>query len=501
MLGDPGAYTIRLTPSTVPYVVFVGAVLIAYFGVAPRWRWVAVVVASVLFYLGWAAPGAVAGMLALVLLAHLSARAMRSRPRLKLLWCTVGVVGSIGTLAVLKYFDFFAAEAARLLSALGVQAHAPQLGLLLPVGYSFLVFSVTSYVVDVYRGKLEPAGLGELAAYLTFFPKLLAGPIERATHFLPQWRERLGFDSEKVVMGTNLILWGLFKKVVIADRLAPFVDRAYETPAFSTPIDLIVGTYFYAFQIYCDFSGYTDIAIGAILLFGIALDVNFHHPYLSRSVPEFWNSRWHISLGRWFRDYVYIPLGGNRRGRFRTYLNVMIVFVLSGIWHAGMVEASVGWNFALWGAINGAYVVLWNACSAVWGSLKARYPRLRRIDDLPGVYPLQALLTFHLILLSWVFFRAANIADAWTVITQVANNVGNLPMLARFYPFTSFEFVLSVGLIVFLLVVEASTDRRPLVDRLLRAPTAARWATGFVLAGALLVLGKWGTQTFIYMQF
>ncbi len=501
MLRDAEVTLLQLSPSSIPFLIFTGAVTAVYFSVAPRLRWFVVVLASFVFYLGWASPGAALGVVGLILLAYLTTRAMRAQANLSLLWCTVGVVGSIGTLAVLKYFDFFAAETARFLAGIGIAANAPQLGLLLPVGYSFLVFSVMSYVVDVYRGKLEPAGLGELAAYVTFFPKLLAGPIERATNFLPQWRERFRFDSQKAVMGINLILWGLFKKVVIADRLAPFVNKAYETPAFSTPIDLIVGTYFYAFQIYCDFSGYTDIAIGAILLFGIALAPNFHHPYLSRSVPEFWNSRWHITLGKWFRDYLYIPLGGSRRGRLRTYLNVMIVFVVSGIWHAGMVEAAVGWNFALWGAINGVYVVLWTALSAVWGSLKSRFPRLARLDTFPGVYLLQALLTFHLVLVSWIFFRAASIADAWTVMTRVADNFGNLPMLARFYPFANFEFVLSVALIVFLLAVEILTDKRLLVDRLVRAPAAVRWAAGFALVAALLVLGKWGTQTFIYMQF
>lgn len=490
-----------LSPSSIPFLIFLGAVAVVYFRVPPGLRWLAVVLTSFVFYLGWASPAAAVGVLVLILLAHLSAHGMTRYPRYKRLLCAVGVVGSIGTLAVLKYFDFFTAEAARLLTSLGVSADPPQLGLLLPIGYSFLVFSVTSYVVDVYRGKLAPAALGDLAAYLTFFPKLLAGPIERATNFLPQWRERFRFDSEKAVMGIYLILWGLFKKVVIADRLALFVNRAYETPAFSTPMDLIVGTYFYAFQIYCDFSGYTDIAIGAILLFGVKLAPNFHHPYLARSVPEFWNSRWHISLGTWFRDYLYIPLGGSRAGRIRQYLNVMVVFVVSGLWHAGMVESSPGWNFAIWGAINGVYVVLWTALSLSWGRLTTRFKRLRRLDTFPGIYLLQALLTFHLILFSWIFFRAASVQDAWTVITRVGENLGNLPMLARFYNFASFEFRLSVALIVFLLLVEVLTDKRTLVDRLVRAPLFVRWAAGYALVIALVVLGQWGIKTFIYMQF
>lgn len=490
--------SLQLAPSSVPYLIFVGLALVAYFGVPTRLRWLAVVVASAAFYLSWASPAAAAGVLALILLAHFTGRGMVARPRYKRLLCTVGVVGSIGTLAVLKYFDFFSAEVWRLF---GASAAPPHLGLLLPVGYSFIVFSVTSYIVDVYRGKLQPAALTDLSAYVTFFPKLLAGPIERATNFLPQWKERLQFDSEKAVMGLNLILWGLFKKVVIADRLATFVNNAYETPAFSTPIELIVGTYFYAFQIYCDFSGYTDVAIGVILLFGIKLAPNFHHPYLARSVPEFWNSRWHISLGTWFRDYLYIPLGGSRAGRFRTYLNLMIVFVVSGIWHAGMVETSFGWSFAVWGAINGVYVIVWTMLSKLWGAWAERRPGIRKLDTFPGVRVLQSLLTFHLVAFSWIFFRAASLSDASDVIKRVYENLANLPMLARFYDYSALEFRLSVVLIVFLLVVEIVTDKRMLVERLVKAPAPVRWAVGFGFVLALVILGKWGTQTFIYMQF
>lgn len=492
-----------LALNSLPFLALLGAAVLVFYLSPGRYRWLAVTLASVLFYLTWASPIALLGVFALVLLAYFCAVGMGRYPRYRLILSTVGVVGSLGTLALLKYFGFFLTESMSLLHALGLTSsgEAPTFDLVLPIGYSFITFSVTSYIVDVYRGKQQPARLTDLTVFVIFFPKLLAGPIERATHFLPQWRERVRFDSAKAVMGMQLILWGLFKKVVIADRLAPFVNAAYETPAFSTPFDLLIGTYFYAFQIYCDFSGYTDIAIGAIMLFGVVLAPNFHHPYLSRSVPEFWNSRWHISLGKWFRDYLYIPLGGSRVSRLRTYLNVMVVFVVSGIWHAGMIGTSLGWSFAIWGVINGFYVVLWSAFSTAWQWVTKRLPQLRALDTFPGVYTIQAVLTFHLITFSWIFFRASSLSDAWTVVTKIYTNLGSLPMLARFYDFSSFDFRLSLLLILLLLLIELLTDRMSLVERIMSAPRGVRWGFAYVAVVALVILGKWGTPTFIYMQF
>ena len=222
----------------------------------------------------------------------------------------------------------------------------PRLGVTTPVGYSFYAFSAASYLIDIYARRLSGSHHpGHVALYVAYFPKIFAGPIERATAFLPQVVGRPARRSRScAVLGLQLIGWGLFKKVVIADNLAPLVDRNFGIVAFASPIELLVSVYFFAFQIYCDFSGYTDIAIGVSLLFGLQLMENFRRPYLSRSTAEFWGERWHISLGRWFRDYLYIPLGGSRAGPLRRYLNIMVVFVVSGLWHAGL-GYGVGWTF------------------------------------------------------------------------------------------------------------------------------------------------------------
>ena len=242
----------------------------------------------------------------------------------------------------------------------------PRLNLLLPVGLSFYTFSAISYMIDVERGTIAAERhLGRFALYVAFFPKLLAGPIERAGSFLKQLTRPVSFDAVLVAGGLQLMLLGLFKKVVIADRLAEFVDPGFANPALQSPVTVLIAVYFYAFQIYCDFSGYSDIAIGAAAVLGIRLMENFRRPYFAASVPEFWGRRWHISLMQWFRDYLYIPLGGNRVARPRWYLNQMIVFLVSGLWHGA------NWTFVVWGALNGAYQIAYFMTAGIRGAAAA----------------------------------------------------------------------------------------------------------------------------------
>jgi alginate O-acetyltransferase complex protein AlgI len=487
--------------NSVQFVAFVLAVAAVFFATPHRLRWLVIAAASAYFYATWESWTAVLGVFALTVGGFVAALAMARFPRLRKPICAAALVVILGTLAVLKYLDFLVAEFLTLLIAVGVAAEgtvSPALGWHLPIGYSFVTFSIASYVIDAYRGRLPPAPLSGLVAYVAFFPKLLAGPIERATNFLPQWWERRRFDPQRAGYGLYLILWGLFKKVVIADRLAPFVDQAYAAPAFATPVELIVGTYFYAFQIYCDFSGYTDIAIGAFSVLGFELAPNFRHAYLSRSVSEFWNSRWHITLGTWFRDYLYIPLGGNRVARWRTSLNVLTVFVVSGLWHAGMVGTEVDWSFAAWGALNGSFVVFALVTAPLWARAARAVPRVAASRVLTF---LSAVGTFHLITFTWIFFRADSMRDAFTVITSVYQNAAQLPMLASFYDYRAFDFLASLVLIAFLLAVELVSEGKPMWERLRAWPRGLRWAYYYVLLGGLVVLGEWGVATFIYMRF
>jgi D-alanyl-lipoteichoic acid acyltransferase DltB (MBOAT superfamily) len=276
-----------------------------YYALPPTRRWPLLLVASLGFYATFRASYLLL-LLGITGVSYVGGRALSaaSTPR---------------ALLVFKYYDFLA------------PAVFPRLGIVVAVGLSFYTFSCVSYLADVYAGRLPPERhFGYFALYVSFFPKLLAGPIERAGPFLSQVRKPVVFDSAGVTLGLQLMLWGLFKKVVIADRLAPFVDSAYALPAFTSPADLVLGTYFFAFQLYCDFSGYSDMAIGAAKVLGIDLAQNFRRPYFSTSVPEFWAQRWHLSLAGWFRDYMYIPLGGSRGSRLRRYANVLAVFLVSG---------------------------------------------------------------------------------------------------------------------------------------------------------------------------
>jgi D-alanyl-lipoteichoic acid acyltransferase DltB (MBOAT superfamily) len=303
-------------------------------------------------------------------------------------------------------------------------------------------------------------------------------------------------DPTRVVLGLQLIGWGLVKKVVIADNLAPLVDRTFGIVGFAAPLELLISVYFFAFQIYCDFSGYTDIAIGIALLFGVQLMENFRRPYLSGSTAEFWGSRWHISLGHWFRDYLYIPLGGSQAGKLRQYLNLMLVFVVSGLWHAGL-GYGVGVTFLVWGALNGAYQWIGLATRDFWRSLGARVPSVAA--SLP-LHVFRVLVTFHLIAIAWIFFRASSVSDAMTVLQRIGSRLLEMPGLITRYPFTV-EHYFGFAAIGFLVVVEILDERRSIFQRLAAAHIAVRWAVYYLAIFALLVLGRWQAKEFIYMQF
>jgi alginate O-acetyltransferase complex protein AlgI len=463
------------------FLAFFTVLVVIYYLIPHRFRWILLILASLYFYatfnLGYVLLLLVFSLI--VYLAGLGVDASQSTSRRRLV-LVVGTIASLTPLFVFKYFDFFAETIDTFLP------FTPS-----PVGLSFYSFSCVSYLVDVYRGLLTAERHpGRLVLYVAFFPKLLAGPIERATAFLPQLLLPVRFDPEGVTQGLQLILWGLFKKVVIADRLAVYVDTAYQNPAFASPVDLVIATYFFAFQIYCDFSGYSDIAIGAARVLGFDLMENFRRPYLATSVPEFWGmNRWHISLTRWFRDYMYIPLGGSRVSKPRVYFNQMAVFLVSGLWHGA------NWTFVIWGGLNGLYQIL----TLMTTGIREKAAGIVRIPSAAGTF-LSALLTFHLILISWVFFRAASISDALTVVSRVSASLPQLPALfaSRAY---SDDIILSVILIAVLLVIEAIDEKRQLWVSLRGQPVYVRWIAYYALIFSLIVLGQWGLRQFVYLQF
>ena len=317
-------------------------------------------------------------------------------------WLTANIVLNLGILGVFKYYDFFVTSFAGML---GVDASRHVLNVILPVGISFYTFQALSYSIDVYRGRIEPTK-DPIAffAYVAFFPQLVAGPIERATNLLPQFQKARTFDYAEAVEGCRRILWGLFKKMVIADNCAIYVDSVWKDYTSQSGSTLVLAAILFAFQIYGDFSGYSDIAIGTAKLFGINLRDNFLTPYFSRNVAEFWK-RWHISLNTWFVDYVYIPLGGSREGRWKTIRNTFVIFLLSGLWHGA------NWTYVGWGAYHALLFV-----PLIWLGTTKKYRDIATIKQVP-----QMVLTFGLVVLGWIIFRAPSILDAWQYVAAMGN--------------------------------------------------------------------------------
>lgn len=385
----------------------------------------------------------------------------------------ISIISTCLILGIFKYCNFFIENVHAALEALGFHPSLHALRITLPIGLSFHTFQSLSYVIEVYEGRQKcERDFGVYALYVMFFPQLVAGPIERPQNLLHQFHERHSFDAARAGSGLMAIAEGLFLKVVVADRLAVFVNSAYEDPASASGARLALATVFFAFQIYCDFAGYSRIAIGSARVLGIELMRNFRRPYLSRSVAEFW-SRWHISLSTWFRDYLYIPLGGSRVPFIRWQLNLLATFLVSGLWHGA------NWTFVIWGALNGLYLIGENMVGA-------NTPRL------PA--PLARLRTFALIGFSWIFFRAESLASATLVVRRIMSwSPGR----------TAFDAPVLCGcaIIVALCILEYLEEKRDLSARLAAAPAFARMAYANVLIAALFAFGVYGQNRFIYFQF
>lgn len=420
----------------------------------------------------------------------------REESKLKRKWIlAVDLVLSFGVLVVYKYLGFFTGSVNSVFSFLNLGISVPTFELLLPVGISFFTFQTLSYTIDVYRGqtKVEPH-FGIFALYVSFFPQLVAGPIERSENLLPQFRKLQRFDMERLVSGLKRILWGLFKKVVIADRLAPIVDAVYNNLQNYNSYALIAATVAFAFQIFCDFSGYSDIAIGSARILGFDLMQNFDRPYFSKSTGEFWH-RWHISLSSWFRDYLYIPLGGSRKGRARYYFNTVFTNAVSGLWHGA------DWTFVVWGIINGVYVALGRA----FGGVKKGICRALRLDKAKTLHKIvRVLITFSLICFSWIFFRANNMHDALYVVKNIlpqsfsplAIAAGLSGITTKFHALSAFGAVCVMELVHFF-----QRNQNP-VHRFFDRHASVRLICYLFLLAAILTFGVTGNETaFIYFQF
>lgn len=486
-----------MLPNSFTFLAFFAVVALVYYGLPHRYRWPLLLVASLYFYATFD-PRYVLLLAGVTVVAYVGGLLLDSSgpSRRRTTVLVVSLVAVVGALLFFKYWNFFVDSAVSANGFLGSVGSVPlfptfpRLDLVLAVGLSFYTFSCVSYLVDVYREHLPAERhFGHFALYVSFFPKLLAGPIERSEPFLTQLRRPVKFNAEGVSLGLQVMLWGLFKKVVIADRLALFVDSAYGQAAFAPPGDLLIATYFFAFQLYCDFSGYSDMAIGMSKVLGIDLMENFRRPYLSTNTREFWGRRWHLSLATWFRDYVYIPMGGSRVSSLRKHFNIMTVFMVSGLWHGA------AWTFVVWGGINGLYHVISDITRGIRERVVELFSLPRAFHTVLGV-----VVTFHLILPTWVFFRADSFGDASTIFSRVAGSLGSLPSVLRTRLLSS-EVLVSIGLILVLMGIEVLDERESLWKRLEARPVYVRWAVYYAVILTLIVLGTWQLQEFVYMQF
>ncbi len=498
-----------MTFTTATFAIFLAVVFSAYWALKSRRAQNSLLVAASYLFYGWWDWRFCGLMLASSLVDYTIAICLHrtgriSRQRLLL---SLSLLTNLGLLGVFKYFHFFTENFQVLANQLGWNVGSTTLNIVLPVGISFYTFQTLGYTIDVYRKNIQPCrNLIDYLAFVSFFPQLVAGPIERASAMLPQFGGPRCFDFDLARDGCRQMLWGFFKKLVIADRLAVVVDPYYANPeAFSGP-QLMMATVFFAFQIYCDFSAYSDMAIGTAKLFGIRLMRNFAYPYFSQSVSEFWR-RWHISLSTWFRDYVFIPLGGSRCGPLRRVINLLVTFLVSGLWHGA------AWRFVVWGGVNGVAAAVPSDKNSRAGRLAGKSSNSPAAsDEAPGgdaniprpATVLRIACTFAIICMAWVFFRAETFADAMTILGSVASDALSLSAYQELLSAIDDDKFLRVTTVLLLLFVmwEWFQRRRECPLSLPRWPLPIRWtAYTAMIWMALYWMPRSGGQEFIYFEF
>lgn len=487
--------------TSLEFLVFLPLALGSYYGAPPHWRGSLLLVSSIVFYAmaSMGHPEHLLLLLWLAMTAQLAVLRMTStHPGEARRWFVFGIFAVLAPLAIFKYWNF-GASAGNTLAA-SVWFGAPQLPLhqlAVPAGISFITLQTLSYVIDVYLGRARPAPtLAQATSFVSFFPLALAGPIERAGNLVPQLAQPASLECRRLVVGGRLLLWGFFKKLVIADNLAALVAVVYDGAGAPNGLTVLIATYAFAIQIYCDFSGYTDIARGAAQLLGIDVMENFDAPYDAGSIAEFWR-RWHLSLSTWLRDYVFTPLSlGGSRTPVRGYATVLLTFMISGLWHGA------GWTFVAWGFLHGVYIASSLASrrwrDRLWGSGARGRTRTW----------VARFTTFHLVCISWIVFRSPSLGRAVELLTRIVFELpGNLiallsgqGALSAFGAFARWELVALVGGGVSALLAERAV-REPRIARALMAAPGGRLALYALILYAIVFLGNFGETAFIYSQF
>jgi len=481
------------------FLLFFPIVTIIYFLLPHKFRWFHLLVASCIFYMAFV-PIYILILFITIIIDYFAGILIENAEGSRRKWFLVmSIVANVGVLAYFKYYHFFVNNVEHVFRWAHYNAHIPLLNILLPIGLSFHTFQAMSYTIEVYRGHQKAERhMGIYALYVMFYPQLVAGPIERPQNLLHQFHEKHAFDYDNAVGGLRQMLWGLVKKMVIADRLAITTDNIFNHSHNYSGVSLAIGAIFFTFQIFCDFSGYSDIAIGAARVMGFHLMTNFNKPYHSRSISEFWK-RWHISLSTWFKDYLYISLGGNRVSVPRMYFNLFFVFLVSGFWHGA------NWTFIVWGALHGFYLIF---------ALFTKNAR-KKVNDTLGISKrhslnntLDVVITFVLVVIGWVFFRANNVRDGFYIIKKMCGIPKEIMRVlsTRKIAFLNLPGLINIlvpcfGLIIFLEVAHIVQIKYKLEHTFSSKPKYVRWMLYYGGILAILFLGVFDEQKFIYFQF
>lgn len=471
--------------NSLSYAIFLPLVFIIYWLLPNKYRWVLLLIASYYFYMSWNAKY-VFLIFITTFTSYLCAILIEKNREHKKLILIITLLVCLGILFVFKYFNFFFESINYLL---GNKLHSISLNLLLPVGISFYTFQTLSYCIDVYRGNIKAEKhFGYYATFVSFFPQLVAGPIERPDNLLPQLRKEKEFDYNKALYGLKLMAVGFFKKIVVADNLAYYVDMVYNDLSYYQGFALVLAAFFFTIQIYCDFSGYSDIAKGSAKLLNIDLMDNFKTPYFSTTIKEFW-SRWHISLSSWFKDYVYIPLGGNRCSKLRHYFNLLATFLVSGLWHGANI------TFVIWGGIHGLLQILEDI-----------FHIKKNTKTYSFTWFIRVILIFILMSITWVFFRASNLHDALYIFKHIFDGITSHKsyIVSGLYSFGVKAPYLLTMLAIYLIplfIIDYINVKYDALTILNNKPKVIRYLAYFILLLMILLLHYVGEVNFIYFQF
>ena len=485
--------------TSITFAFFLPLIFILYWAVPKRFRYLVLFAADIFFYM-YGGPRFILLIAGIAFITWLAGLFMKDSGGNKK-YLVLSVVFVTGALAFFKYAGFAIDTVSSVSGALSSGFHPASLKLALPLGISFYSFAAIGYVVDVYRGKIKAErNFLKYFTFVAFFPTVLSGPINRAGDILPFINDPKDFDYEEAAAGLRKMLWGFFKKLIVADTLARYVDPVFDNARSYFGLTLIMATVFYTFQIYCDFSGYSDIATGCAALLGIRVSDNFKSPYYSRSDKEFW-TRWHISLSSWFRDYVYIPLGGSRVSEARHYLNLMLTMLLSGLWHGA------DWSFVIWGGLHGVYQVAEDFCHKHLARKSIRGKKEKDIERSVFWNIGHGILTFGMVSFAWSFFRANNTMDALYIASHMPRGLGHIAgswiMMLNNMVLDAYKLSWVAGLILVLMIVDFIGLKRDICREFAKVPLILRWAlyTGLTVFVIVMTLNGGQHQDFIYFQF